>query len=217
MKSKSKSKFVVDFGFSPASLGKVKTKINKLKKPNKYSQLNAVVQILDDNPVCMTTDDSLINKICNNEIYNNKNGYWARLMTITLNPSYIIKEYGLDLNNYEPIYMKNKYDKLFESVYNKFKKYECEFVACEEYHKYRRIKHIHAIYISKNLNRVRNLKKSIKELVGGSSRSCIRDEKIEYSDKALKYILKPDDNNINLTTKVPEHPKEFYYWLDVKK
>lgn len=197
-------KCLVDFGFSPA-LGKVKPQ-NPKKKGITISNIYSVIKHHDDNPIIETINTETVYENYYHNIVKNEGLYCPRMMTITIAPA---KFGGHDCLNYLG---KEKQKEIFIEVFQKFKRYECPFVACLEYHKYRRVLHAHALYYAKNLNRVKNLKKSIRNIVG-KTRSSVKDEKINSIDKSIEYIIKIDENNINKSTQIPEHPKDYLYWL----
>ena len=203
------NKFTVSFGLSPV-LGRGDSKITKMNKLNKSNKLNDIIKVIDDNPVMRVYNKELIKSVLYDHILNS--GNWARFMTVTIAPN--INEFKADdemlssATKEGSAYQKRLWDKVF----NTFKKYQCIFIGCLEYHKYRPIKHLHAIYTAKNLNRIRNLKKDIRNIVG-KSRSSIRDEIIQSNmEKVYEYITKVDENNINKVSGIPEHLKEYVYW-----
>jgi uncharacterized protein YjgD (DUF1641 family) len=201
---------IVSFNdFATPLLGKGVSKIAKLKEAG---LMNNYLKIMDENPVIRTFEEEYIKDIIENVLTESE--YIPRFMTITIAPN--VNEFKVDdqclSRSHKPgtAYQKQ----LWDSVLNKFKKYECSYAGCFEYHKYRpRIRHMHIMYISKNLNRVRNLKKAIREIVG-KTRTSIKDEQIKNGIKNVtEYICKADDNNINKVNSMPEHEKEYSYWL----
>lgn len=218
-------KFTIDFGFTQR-LGSVKaknSKINETRKSNIYKKeirkkhfqyhlhpkqnLDSIIKIRDTNPVCLIYNKEKIINIIKNKIY--KSEYLPRFMTITIAPNMNIYH----MNDNDLIECKHE-DKLWELVFNKLKHQQISFAGCLEHHKNRPVKHVHLIYNAKNLNRIRVLKKALKEIVG-KTYSSIKDEVIQSGthQKVLEYIIKDDENNINKATQEPEHQKEYIYYL----
>ena len=217
-------KFTVKFDDFTQRLGSVKPKLgvfDEVRKSNIYTKkhkgheinyvkppqnLDKIIKICDNNPVCLIYNKDEITKIIN-KLYKNK--YLPRFMTITIAPNMNI--YHMNDNTL----IECKYEtKLWELVFNKLKHLGISFAGCLEHHKNRPVKHAHIIYCAKNFNRIRILKKSLKDIIGKTYTS-IKDDLIQSGthEKVQEYITKLDENNINKATQQPEHKKEYIYYL----
>ena len=206
-------KCLVDFGLTPV-LGKGGSQNDKMKEP---IMLNQIIKVVDENPVIRFYDENKVDKAFKKVI----NGpYLPRFMTVTIVPNKHIHKMDDYLISAKCPIGKQLQQQIWDKIFNKFKAYGSNFIGCLEFHKYRvGIKHLHCVYNIKNLNRLRLLKKAIKDIVGKSN-SCIKTDVIKGNvdsyNKVLCYIKKKDENNINKNTGEVESPKEYVKWI-VKK
>lgn len=197
-----------NFDRGSGDLGKTPDRPYKTDE-SKAISLSNLIRIPDDNPVWNTEDKEVIRKIYNDHISDNKSGYVVRMATFTFNTNRHDQDIKvLEYNN--GILQRT----IFNKIYNIFKSYESPFVACEEYHKHKRILHIHMLFFTRSNNRIRNIRNNIKCLLGyASDRKTICIDPVKFSKSAFDYITKDDENNINKISGIPDHPKQYYYWI----
>ncbi len=184
---KDSSKFIVDFGFSHATLGHGMKPKSKPSKP-----LNQWFSKVYTKTFKYTTDINKLNPLLSSI---SQSGYVCRFITMTIDPYMQFLEDEISMSN------------ILNQCHQKMVDLDMSFVGCLEYNK-SGILHNHIIYITKNLHRVRLLKKAITPILSKrKSRFCIKDEPVTLFNNCVKYITKDDKNAAKL-----DHKKPYIYY-----